>query len=70
MNGVIYTETTVYSPPAAFASDAPYQIAIVTLDDGQRVTARIVGEPVHIGDAVHLTRDQDGILYFSRISHP
>ena len=48
--GSVYTETVIYSAPEAFTKDAPYQTAIVTLDGGGRVTGRIVGERVAIGD--------------------
>jgi uncharacterized OB-fold protein len=50
--GVVYTETVVHLAPPAFADEVPYQVAIVTLQDGSRVTARINGERVAIGDAV------------------
>jgi uncharacterized protein len=50
--GVVYTETVVHLAPPAFAAEAPYQVAIVTLEDGSRLTARISGERVAIGDAV------------------
>ena len=48
--GAIYTETVVYSPPEAYVNDVPYQLAIVTLDAGGRVTGRVAGERVQIGD--------------------
>ncbi|HCC59310.1 MAG TPA: hypothetical protein DEQ47_19020 [Solibacterales bacterium] len=51
-SGVVYTETVVHLAPPAFAADAPYQVAIVTLEDGSRLTARIGGERVVIGDRV------------------
>ena len=51
-SGVVYTETVVHLAPPAFAAEAPYQVAIVTLDDGTRLTARIAGERVAIGDRV------------------
>jgi uncharacterized OB-fold protein len=49
---VVYTETIVHLAPPAFASEAPYQVAIVEFDDGQRLTARIIGDRVSIGDKV------------------
>ena len=51
-SGIVYTETVVHLAPPAFAEDAPYQVAIVTLEDGSRLTARITGERVAIGDRV------------------
>ncbi len=51
--GIVYTETIVHAAPAAFAAEAPYQVAIIRLDDGgSSVTARIQGERVAIDDAV------------------
>lgn len=50
--GIVYTETVVHLAPPAFAADAPYQVAIVTLEDGSRLTARIAGDRVVIGDRV------------------
>ena len=42
--GTVYTETVIYSAPEAFASEAPYQTAIVSLDGGGRVTGRVLGD--------------------------
>ena len=50
--GSVYTETVVHLAPPASAADAPYQVAIITLEDGTRLTARIAGERVVIGDRV------------------
>ncbi len=33
-DGEVYTESVVWSPPEAYVADAPYQIAIITLDAG------------------------------------
>jgi hypothetical protein len=48
-SGEIYTETVVWSAPEAHLKDAPYQMAIVLLDAGGRVTARILGDRVKHG---------------------
>ena len=64
MKGTVYTETVVWSAPEAFAKDVPYQLAIVTLEDGKRITGRILGERVTIDDAVTLAEDRGGIPYF------
>ncbi len=66
MKGVIYTETTVFAPPEQFAADAPYQLAIVTLEDGKRLTARIDGERVSIGDRVELAEMRNQIAFFHK----
>lgn len=66
MNGVIYTETVVHSAPEAFVADAPYQLVIVTLQDGKRVTGRIAGERVAIDDTVVLKEERNGVPFFSK----
>ena len=42
--GVVYTETVVHMAPPGFEKDVPYQVAIVSLESGERVTGRIEGE--------------------------
>jgi hypothetical protein len=64
--GVVYTETVVHLAPERFAADVPYQVAIIQLDEGGRLTARIDGERVSIGDAVTERRSQDGISFFRK----
>ena len=66
VTGTVYTETVVYSAPEAFVKDAPYQTAIVTLDGGGRLTARITGERVAIGDRVVQAETRDGVAYFQK----
>ncbi len=51
-SGMVYTETVVHLAPERFAADVPYQVAIVKLDDGASMTARIDGERVQIDDRV------------------
>ena len=63
--GTVYTETVVWSPPEMYVKDAPYQIAIVDLGD-RRVTARILGERVAIGDAVEFVESRNEVPYFRR----
>jgi uncharacterized OB-fold protein len=69
MKGTIYTETLVYAAPAAFVNEAPYQLVIVTLEDGTRVTGRIDGERAAIDDPVELIEQRNGVPWF-RLSHP
>ena len=66
MTGIVYTETVVHMAPEQLASEAPYQLVIVTLSDGKRVTARITGEAVSIGDSVELAETRDGVAFFKR----
>ncbi len=64
--GLIYTETVVWSPPEAYAKDAPYQLAIVALDKGAKVTGRILGDRVQIGDRVEFLELRGGVPYFGK----
>ena len=68
--GIVYTETIVHSPPEQYASDAPYQLAIIDLDTGGRVTVRVLGqgphERAHIGDRVVFVEDRDGVAYYRK----
>ena len=66
MKGTVYTETVVHSPPAQFVNDAPYQLVIVTLETGRRLTGRVEGERVAIEDPVELAETRDGIPYFRK----
>jgi uncharacterized OB-fold protein len=66
MMGVVYTETVVHMAPPAFEKDVPYQVAIVSLDTGERVTGRIEGERVSIDDRVALVDTRDGVPFFRK----
>lgn len=67
-SGTIYTETVIYSAPEAFTRDVPYQTAIVSLDGGTgRVTGRVVGERVAIGDRVAEVEERSGVPYFRKV---
>jgi len=68
MTGTVYTETVVHLAPEAFAKDVPYQVAIVTLPDGSRVTGRVLGERVTIDDRVEQTELRDGIPFFRKVT--
>jgi uncharacterized OB-fold protein len=67
-SGTVYTETVIYSAPEAFTQDVPYQTAIVSLDDGTgRVTGRVTGERVAIGDRVAEVEERSGVPYFRKV---
>ncbi len=66
-SGVVYTETVVHLAPERFAADVPYQVAIVKLDDGGSVTARIEGERVQIDDRVAESRNSRRNSLFRKI---
>ncbi|MDP9170730.1 MAG: OB-fold domain-containing protein [Acidobacteriota bacterium] len=58
--GIVYTETVLHMDP-------PYQVVIVTLDGGGRVTARAaVGERLAIDDLVVEAEAQNGIPCFRK----
>jgi uncharacterized OB-fold protein len=63
--GRVYTCTTLHAAAEPFENDLPFQIAIVELDEGPRLTVRIEGRRVAIEDAVHLVREQDGTRFFA-----
>jgi uncharacterized OB-fold protein len=64
--GTVYTETTIYSAPEAFAAEVPYQTAIVSFEEGGRITGRVLGEAVAIGDHVVEAEQRDGVPYFRK----
>jgi uncharacterized OB-fold protein len=64
--GTVYTETVIYSAPEAFTAEAPYQTAIISLDSGGRLTARVMGERVHIDDRVVEVESRDGVPFFKK----
>jgi uncharacterized OB-fold protein len=66
-SGLVYTETVVHLAPERFAADVPYQVAIIKLDDGASITARIEGGRVVIDDRVVQADDRDGIPFFRKI---
>ena len=51
--GRLHTYTVIYrTPNAEFAADCPYVLAIVELDEGPRLTARILGEAGDLPDGL------------------
>ena len=69
-SGIVYTETVVHAAPQQYAADAPYQLAIVDLASGGRVTVRILaenaGERVQIGDTVTFVEDRRGVPFYRK----
>ena len=64
-DGVVYTETIVHAAPEQYAADAPYQLAIIQLDTGHRLTARIL-DRAKIGDRVQFVEDRNGVAYYQK----
>jgi uncharacterized OB-fold protein len=67
-DGVVYTETVVHAPPEQYAADAPYQLAIVELDGGGRLTVRVLGEVARIGERVKFVEERGGVAYYRKIA--
>jgi uncharacterized OB-fold protein len=65
-SGMVYTETVVWSPPEAYVSDVPYQLAIIELEGGRRVTGRIDGERVQIGERVAFAEFRNNVPFFRK----
>jgi len=65
-SGVVYTETVVWAAPEAHAASAPYQLLIVQLDSGSRVTGRMLDNRVSIGDRVILMERRSGTAFFRK----
>lgn len=70
--GTVYSFTVVHQTGhPALNAETPYVLALITLDEGPRVLARIEGDPAAaaIGDRVHATFHDAGdfrLLYFAR----
>ena len=67
-SGTVYTETLVYSPTPQFANDVPYQLAIIELAEGRRLTGRIDGERAWIGDRVEFAEFRNEVPFFRKTS--
>ena len=67
-SGTVYTETLVYSPTPQFANDVPYQLAIIELAEGRRLTGRIDGERAAIGDRVEFAEFRNEVPFFRKAS--
>lgn len=65
-NGTVYSHTTLHTAAEPFEKDLPFQIALIELDEGPRLTARVDGGAVAIGDAVRLRAQRDGICFFAK----
>ena len=68
--GRLYAETVVHAAPGVFASEAPYRVGIVDLEEGLRIATRIVrGDvPPKLDAPVELIVQQfeDGPLFAAR----
>lgn len=74
-DGVVYTETVVIAAPEQYAIDAPYQLAIIDLNQGGRLTVRVLAnnpqERAKIGDPVFFVEEREGVAYYRKAgAHP
>jgi len=65
-NGTVYSHTTLHTAAEPFEKDLPFQIALIELDEGPRLTARVDGQAAAIGDAVRLRAQRDGVWFFAK----
>ena len=69
-DGVVYTETVVFAPPEQYAADAPYQLAVIDLAGGGRLTVRILTntaeDRARIGDKVLFVEERNGVAYYRK----
>jgi uncharacterized OB-fold protein len=68
MFGIVYSETVVWVPPAAYVNDAPYQLAIVDTEAGERVSVRIEDDRVSIGDRVEYVETRQGADVYRKVT--
>ena len=62
--GSIYSYTTIRVASGKYASQLPYIVALVKLDGGLGVTARLEGDQALIGQRVKLNRIEESIYWF------
>ena len=65
-SGIVYTESVVHSPTPQFVNDVPYQLVIVEMDGGRKLTGRMDGERVAIGDRVDFVELREQVPFFRK----
>jgi uncharacterized OB-fold protein len=58
--GALYTYTIVHQPYPGFADEVPYNVAVIELEEGVRVTANVIGcenDELRIGMALEVVFD-------------
>jgi uncharacterized OB-fold protein len=63
--GTVYSCTTLHAAATPFEKDLPFQIAIIELQEGPRLTARIEGQKIKIGDKVKQVTERNGVQVFT-----
>ncbi|MBT2655106.1 OB-fold domain-containing protein [Bacillus sp. ISL-18] len=62
--GSIYSYTTIRVAAGKYEPQLPYIVALVELEGGLRVTARLEGEQASIGQYVKMNRVEESIYWF------
>jgi uncharacterized OB-fold protein len=65
--GTVYSCTTLHAAATPFEKDLPFQIAIIELQEGPRLTARIEGQKIKIGDKVKQIAERNGVQVFTAV---
>lgn len=63
--GTVYSCTMLHAAATPFEKSLPFQIAIIQLEEGPRLTVRIEGEKIKIGDKVKQVEERNGVQVFS-----
>jgi uncharacterized OB-fold protein len=65
--GSLVSSTVIRRPAAAFRGEGAFEVAVVDLDAGVRVTARLApGAAIETGERVAIVGERDGVAYFDR----
>ena len=65
--GKVFSFTRIHVSSSEFAHLTPYTVALIDLEDGVRITARIQ-EEVNINDHVSCISNQDNTYVFTKIT--
>lgn len=69
--GEVYTFTTIRVAPVEFENEVPYIVALIKLEEGLRITARLTvaeGEQLEIGTPVRFDKKEKTALWFEVVT--
>lgn len=71
-HGSLYSWTRVHAAPTAFASETPYGLGVVDLDDGLRIAMRLMVKPndeLRVGQRIEVVVESflDGPMFAGKI---
>lgn len=65
--GRLVSSTVIRRPAAAFRAEGAFEVAVVDLDAGVRVTARLApGAEIEPGERVDIVGERNGVAYFDK----